>query len=388
MNIGIDASRSFIPQRTGTENYSFNLIKSLLETDKKNKYTLYLNNMEKSLESSLFNVSEISTKDRGDDRNVSSRIIKLPRLWTQLGLAFECLVDTPDILFVPAHTLPVIRKPSLKTVVTIHDLGYEYLKEFHTFPNKIYLNWSTIYASRFASHIIAVSEATKKDLFQRFSINPEKVSVIYEGYNQELFRPIRIIEAQGKVEKKYGLKNDYILFVGTIQPRKNLIRLIEGFSLLARKIDKVDLVLVGKPGWLNEEIYKHPKKLRLEKRVHFLNYVPDNDLPDLYSAAKVFALPSLYEGFGLPVIEAMACGCPVVTSATSSLGEIGGDATILVDPYNVEEISASLYRVISENDLRRSLVSKGLKRVERFSWKNCAIETLEVFEKVYENKNS
>jgi glycosyltransferase involved in cell wall biosynthesis len=377
MRVGIDASRAFTRERTGTENYSYNLVKSLIKIDKRNHFILYLSPYcDDPFLEKLQVVSEVSNKLS----NVSTRLIKLPRLWTQLGLAAECLVYPPDVLFVPAHALPVIRKPALKTIVTIHDLGNE---DRRNFTSKFYLNWSTGYATRFATHIIAVSEFTKKNLLSRFSIDPERVTVIHEGFDDSLFKPVKDPGKKKEVKLKYGLGEKYLLFVGTIQPRKNLVRLIKAYSLLAGKKAGIDLVLVGKSGWLNEEIYKLPEKLNLADKVKFVNYVTDEDLPILYSSAEALVLPSLFEGFGLPVLEAMACECPVVTSNVSSLPEVGGEAVILVNPYDVDDIAAALYRVVTDNNLRNVLRSKGLKRVKTFSWDKCAAETLSVFEKVY-----
>lgn len=183
--------------------------------------------------------------------------------------------------------------------------------------------------------------------------------------------------------KKYKIEGDYILFVGTLQPRKNIVRLIEAFSTLGPKL--YTLVVVGKPGWLYEEIYEAPKKFKVEDRVKFLDYVPDEDLPALYQNALCFVLPSLYEGFGLPVLEAMHYGCPVVTSNVSSLPEAAGDAAIMVDPESTESIKEGIEKVLGDKSLREKLVKKGYEQVKKFSWEKCARETLKVLEEVTAN---
>lgn len=389
MHIGIDASRAFLKERTGTEEYSYQLIKALTEIDRKNNYTLYI----RDKSATTFPLPS----------NFRFKMITFPRFWTQAGLALECLRHPPDTLFIPAHTLPVLHRPGLQTVVTIHDLGSEFLPQHHQFPQKLYLNKSTAYAVHHATRLIAVSRSTKNDLINKLHCNPQKISVIHEGYDNEKFLPCRQAgkiendRSQSKIKKvleKYKIKDPYILFVGTIQPRKNLLRLIEAFAKVLksskRKKEKdLRLVVVGKPGWMHKEIYAAPRKFGIEEKVRFLGYVPKDVLPVFYQNAICFVLPSLYEGFGLPVLEAMACGCPVLTSKVSSLPEIAGGAAILVDPYDVGDIAKNLQlitcpsgRRVENLQLRKIMIERGLKQIQKFSWKRCAEETLQVLEKV------
>ncbi len=368
MLIGIDASRAFQNNRTGTENYSYNLILQLAKLDKKNKYRLYVRE-------DVVCLRQVFGEEKPE--NFEFCRINLPRLWTQVGLAWECFLRPPDVLFVPAHTLPVFRRPGLKTVVTIHDLGAEYLPQYHQFPNKLYLNRATEYATGQATHLIAVSRATKAELMKKMGVDVERVSVIYEGFNENLFKPANN-DLLKTTLNKYDIKRPYFLFVGTIQPRKNLVRLIEAFAGL--KNSSVDLILVGKRGWLAEGIYEAPRRLGVEKEVRFMNYVPEGDLPALYSGAVALILPSLFEGFGLPILEAMACGCPVVTSNISSLPEVVGEAGILVNPQNIEEISRAMSVVLQNKQERNRLIQQGFLQIEKFSWKKCACETLEILE--------
>lgn len=369
MNVGIDASRIAISERSGTENYTYNLIEALKRVDSVNKYTLYFNKLPQ-----YFEITQ---------PNVSTKYLPLPRFWTQGRLAWECLVNPPDVLFVPAHTLPIIHRPGLKTVVTIHDLGSEFLAEYHKFPQKLYLNWSTRYAVAFATQIIAVSKSTKKDLTERLRAKTEKVSVVYEAVDQEFFNPRSEVE-QANVLSKYGLKGDFLLFVGTVQPRKNLERLIEAFSKLKNR--KIQLVIAGKPGWLYGDIYSAPVKFGVAEQVKFIGYVPNEELPGLYSSATALIFPSLYEGFGLPVLEAMACDCPVVVSKSSSLPEIVAEAGLYFDPNRVETIVDSLKLILSKNALRSEMIDEGRKQVKKFTWEKTAKETLKVLQKAYENK--
>lgn len=378
MVIGFDASRAFVHKRTGTENYSFELLKHLLEIDQRNTYRVYLRNMEPHFDPLL----------AGD--NVVPVPIKQKRLWTQAGLAKEVLFNTPDVLFIPAHTLPVIHKKGLRTVVTVHDLGAEYLPHYHKFPHKLYLNRSTEYAVKKASRLIAVSEATKHDLIKRLKADPRKISVVYEGFNRSNFYPQPQNEID-RVAQVYGLKKPYFLFVSTIQPRKNLVRLIEAFArfkttYISHDYDQMihgsQLVLAGKKGWLSDDIYAAPKRNGIENEVKFIDFVPANDLPPIISGATAFCYPSLFEGFGLPILEAMACGTPVITSNISSMPEVGGDAVYYVNPHDVQAIATAFYRLLTENRLQTDLITLGMSQIEKFSWQKAANETLEVLEAV------
>ena len=428
MTFGFDGSRAFTPGRTGTENYSYQLLKALAKIDRKNKYLVYVRPNSVILRSASDEGSSPTMEDsspaspgQNDNShwpgNFQFKVISWPRLWTQGGLALETFKDNPDVLFVPAHTLPLIRKPGLKTVVTVHDLGSEYLPSMHQLKQQLYLGFMQKFQLKTATKIIAVSKATKEDLIKRVGIDPKKVNVVYEGYDKDLFKPVKGDTLVNSL-RQYKLKpQEYFLFVGTVQPRKNLERLIKAFSVIARnevtkqsspennptkiaspaspvRNDELKLAIIGQRGWLSDEIYQLPKKLGIEDMVKFLGYVPDKDLPALYSGAIALTFPSLFEGFGLPVLEAQACGCPVLTSNISSMPEVAGPAAaggaVLVDPYSVDDIVKGMGRLqaISKAcDLtvlgnRQQLVKKGLENVGRFSWEKCAAQTLEVLESI------
>lgn len=369
MHIGIDASRIALTERTGTENYTYNLIEAIKRVDKENRYTLYFNKLPQ-----YFEINQT---------NISTKYIPLPRLWTQVRLALECLVNPPDVLFVPAHTLPVIRWPKLRTVVTVHDLGSEFLEAHHQFPQRLYLNWSTLFSVRSASQIIAVSKSTKSDLVSKLRVDAKKINVVYEGIDRSYFFPRSETEIN-RVKGVYGINKPYFLFVGTVQPRKNIERLIEAFSLL--KTNKINLVIAGKPGWLYDDIYNAPKRLGIADKVNFLGFVEGEDLPALYSGALAFVYPSLYEGFGLPLLEAMACNTPVVASKSSSIPEVVGKSGLLFNPTNINEIAESLRKIASGRTLRGKLIGSSQEELSRFDWDKTAQETVKVFEKVYEQK--
>lgn len=383
MVVGFDGSRAFLKGRTGTENYSYQLLKALAKTSAENIYMVYVRS------GAIINRNEWP-------RNFKFITINLPILWTQVGLAWRTLIDPIDLLFVPAHTLPLIRKPGLKTVMTVHDLGAEFLPAMHQLKQRIYLSWITKFQLKTATKLIAVSQATKNDLIAKVGINPSQIEVIYEGVDREVFKPVKdLSRAKSRDDtlinslKHFELKPEgYFLFVGTIQPRKNLRRLIEAFnlfltqatSLIINHQSQPKLVLVGSKGWLSDEIYQLPEKLRIQKQVRFLGRINDQDLVALYSGAIALVFPSLYEGFGLPILEAMSCHCPVITSQTSSMPEVAGQAALYVNPYKVEEIAEAMKKLTTDNILRDRLIEKGYKQAEKFSWERCARETVELFE--------
>ncbi len=363
MVIGFDGSRAFVSTRTGTENYSYQLLKALAKIDKNNEYVIYLRP----------NSSGTSPEILHWPKNFSFVTINFPRLWTQLGLALHTFTDKLDVLFVPAHTLPLLCKPGLKTVVTVHDLGSEYLPDMHQFKQKLYLGFIQKYQLQTASKIIAVSKATKMDLIKKRGLDPKKIEVIYEGYDKQKFRVDILVNSL----KHFNLvPKSYFLFVGTVQPRKNLERLIKAFS---RQPDDY-LVIVGQKGWLSDEIYNLPKKQGIEDKVKFLGYVSDEDMPAIYTGAIALTFPSLFEGFGLPILEAQACGCPVLTSNLSSMPEVAGKGAVYVNPTSVEDIIRGIREIGEIDGTRDRLVKEGFKNVKKFSWEKCARETLDVLE--------
>jgi len=241
-------------------------------------------------------------------------------------------------------------------------------------------NW-TKYSVKRAKMILTISEASKRDIMRIYDIAQEKIVVTYPGLKKTYS-----LNNMELLEKKYHISGDYILFVGTLQPRKNIEKLIEGFSNVVKKHPKLTLVVVGKHGWLYEDILKAPKKYGIEEKVKFISFVPDQDLASFYKQALCYVLPSLYEGFGLPVLEAMAYDCPVITSNISSLPEAGGDAALYVDPKNVDDIAEKILMLVENPSLRRELIEKGKKQIKKFSWEKCAKETLEVLTAVGNSK--
>jgi glycosyltransferase involved in cell wall biosynthesis len=389
MLIGIDASRAVVFPRTGTENYSLQLIRHLLALRGDHRYRLYVNRSPSC---------DLRSFGQAQDRLATChlRVIPFPRLWTHLRLSWEMARWPPDILFVPAHVLPLIHPR--RSVVTVHDLGYLYYPQAHRPFDRWYLHWSTRYHVRAARHLIADSQATRDDLIRHYRAAPERVTVVTPGCD-ETFRPVTNANRLAQIRERYGIRGDYVLHVGTIQPRKNLERLLEAFArllVLSSRLGRVaegvlkprctetdgkpQLVLAGKRGWLYDRIFRRVEEMGLGDRVLFTGYVPQEDLPALMSGARMLAMPSLYEGFGLPVVEAMACGTPVVCSNASSLPEVAGDVALLVDPLNVEAWAEAMGRLLEDQALRAELIARGLQRARHFSWGRCARQVLRLLE--------
>ena len=294
------------------------------------------------------------------------------------GIGFNRLVPDADLFHATEHLLmPLHRTP---TVLTIHDLIYRLFPAHHKRLNYWYLNLAMPLYVRRASHIIAVSENTRSDLMRLYGTSAEKISVVYEAPSPN-FAPQS--EARIKaVREKFRLPDRYLVTLGTIEPRKNLPRLVEALAALRRDDPGLHLVVIGAKGWLYEDFFSAIHAFDQADAVVLPGFVPDGDLPALLGGALAAVQPSLYEGFGLPVLEAMACGTPVACSATSSLGEIAGDAALTFDPEAVDEIVGALGRLTADPGLRDSLRDGGLDRAARFSWERAAAETWAVYQGV------
>lgn len=366
MHIGIDASRATAAQRTGTEHYAREVTRGLLAAGApRHTFTLYFRD---SPPPGLLGPA-------AEAPGVTRRVIPFPRLWTHARLSLELLArrPRPGVLFVPAHVLPLIHP--LPSVVTVHDLGYHHFPNAHPPGQRAYLERSTRFSARHATHLLADSAATRADLARLYGVPEHKITVVYPGRDESLAPT-----DPAPVRARYNLPAEYVLHVGTLQPRKNLARLIEAVAALRPERPGLALVLAGRPGWLAEPILAAARAQGEAVRV--LDYVPNEHLPGLYSGARVFAFPSLYEGFGFPVLEAMACGTPVVGANTSSVPELAGEAALLVPPTDTAALTAALRRALADEPLRATLTARGFEQVRRFSWQRCAAETLGVLEEV------
>jgi len=400
MIIGIDGNEANVENRVGIGEYAYELLMQFYESQKSkvksqnhnSKFKIYLKN------------KPINDFPKEQERWRYS-VFGPRKLWTQFALPLNLyfIRPRPDVFFSPTHYAP--RFSPIPTVISIMDLSYIHFPEMFKRLDLYQLrNW-TAYSVRNAKRVLTISQASKDDIIREYHVAPDKVVVTHPGVKKfSIFNFQFSMKSQfsnfEKIRNKYGIRKDYILFVGTLQPRKNITRLIEAFSKILRYKDtkilsekkspsilvsqypSISLVIVGKKGWLYEEILEAPKKFGIEDRVKFLGFVSDEDLPLFYQNALCFVLPSLYEGFGLPVLEAMQYGCPVITSNVSSLPEAGGDAALYVDPKNVSDISNKIKMLINDDKLRQEMIEKGYKQIKKFSWEKTARETLRVLEEV------
>jgi glycosyltransferase involved in cell wall biosynthesis len=295
-----------------------------------------------------------------------------------LRLPMDRWIGPCDLFHATDHLLPPLRQTP--TVFTVHDLAFLTQPETHLRSNRTYLGWMMPRFVRAATRVIADSEATRRDVLRYYGIAPDRIRTVHLGVEPS-FTPVEPARAREVVRMRQRLVEPYILFVGTLEPRKNLQGLLAAYRrLLQDRADSPRLAIAGAPGWMYEDVFRLVRTWGLTDRVSFLGHVPDADLPVLYSAAAAFAYPSLYEGFGLPPLEALACGAPVVCSNRPALPEVVGDAALLVDPTNPNALASALGRLLDDATLRAELRARGLARAARFTWTRTAAETLRVYE--------
>ncbi|MDQ3817470.1 MAG: glycosyltransferase family 4 protein [Acidobacteriota bacterium] len=368
LRIAIDA-HSVGTGLAGNESYAANLIEALAEIDGENRYTLYVTKR------------EAVERFQGRWPHVSVRLTwpHTPIVRIPLTLARELRRRPVDVLHVQ-YTAPPFAPCAV--VATVHDLSFEHLPDTFKRRSRAQLRLTVRRTARMASHIIVPSEHTRRDLIETYKIGPERVSVTPLAA-PEHFAPAVETEVR-RVRERYKIAGDYILAVGSIQPRKNLTRLIHAYSLLRPRRARAKLpklVLVGKLAWLYGETLRAIREQGIEALTILTGYVPEADLPALYTGALSFVYPSYFEGFGLPPLEAMRCGAPVIAGDRTSLPEVVGDAGLLVDPFDVEALARAIARVIDDHDLRARLREKGLERAGHFSWRATARLTLEAYKR-------
>ncbi len=374
MKIGIDASL-VVGEKAGVGWSTANLIEALARVDHHNQYSLY---------PFFYYIFDPRFKElEAPAKNFSVRFKALPEAWIR-HLWFESriprhrLLGKVDVLHSTTFCCPPVH--SGKLVVTIYDVSFLHYPECHTEANRLHCLNGTLEAAMEADRIIAISQNTKKDLVEYFNVGDDRIAVIPLAARDE-FHPRPRTEAQAFVARRWGLDQPYLLSVGTIEPRKNLRRLINVYCGLPEEIrNDYQLIIAGGEGWLSTDIYQWIVEMGAESSIRFLGYVPASDLPWLYCGATCFVYPSLYEGFGLPALEAMACGIPLITSNTSSLPEVAGDAALLIDPLSEEELRSAIIKVVSDPTLRQKMSEKGLDQAKQFSWEQVARDTLKVYE--------
>jgi len=381
MRITVDISPT-VHHHAGLGRYAHELLTALLAVDPANHYdTLY------------YAPAGSERPDPPLDRLPARRLRLAAKPWRMsvlladfAGLGLDRWLKSGDVFHATDHLLPPLRRSA--SVFTIHDLIYAFYPQYHLPLNRWYLTLMLPRFLRRAEAVIAVSENTRRDASRLMHVPAEKMTVIYEGVNPA-YQPIQVADALAGVRQKYSLPARFALFFSTIEPRKNLLMLLEAYgALLARAPTAPDLVVAGRKGWLFEPVFERVQALGLAPRVHFTDWIAEADAPALMNAAEVFLYPSLYEGFGLPPLEAMACGVPVLCSNASSLPEVVGEAGLLLPPQDAAAWTNALERVLDDPALRQDLRGRGLARARQFTWEAAARQTLAVYERVAEAKRA
>ncbi len=364
MKIGIDAYEANVVQRVGIGRYAFELINALYQLKTAHEFVLFVPNKK---------ATDLPASRKGWEY----REVKNARLWTYVSLPLALGKEACDVVFSPTHYVPFFT--SVPRVFSLMDLSYIYFPELFRLKDRFKLRFGTRHSVSVAKRICTISAFSKNAIMNYYGVSGNQISVTYPGIDHDLFF-LQVDKKKIKeVQSKYAIDNGYILFVGTLQPRKNIVRLLEAFKKLNRNTLK--LLIIGKKGWLYNIFFEKAEELGLNGKVVFTDFVDDRELALLYSGAVCLVLPSLYEGFGIPAIEAMASGVPVVVSNVSSLPEIVGDAGILVDPYSVESITGGIEKVLAFSSKEREmLVKKGFVQSKRFNWVDCAKNTIQCLE--------
>lgn len=367
MRIAIQAADLDHDRIDGTRVYLFNLLKHFGKLDKRGEFLIY--------HRGKFN-PEIAPASFLNYKIIRK---KFPFFWTQTVFAWSLLWKKPDVLWMPMASLPYLRRKKMRVAVTIHDLAFKYFPEYFTTEDLRKLNFLADLAVRKSDKIIAISEATKKDILKFYpEITEEKIKVIYHGFSADVFASPRDLEKENETKKNLGIKGDYILYSGAIQPRKNLEALIEAFELFKTETGSpIKLVLAGEKAWLWESIEKMAEQSLFNRDIIMPGRVKFCDVGHLFRGASIYVYPSLYEGFGITILEAFAAGIPLIAASNSSLQEIGGDGALYFDALDPQDLSEKIRQVMRDENLCKDLVAKGKERIKEFSWEKCARETLD-----------
>ena len=402
MKIGIDIRTLMDARYSGVSEYSFSLIKEVLWLDTVNEYRLFYNCF-----GDCPNIPNLaSDKVKIVKYNYPNKVLNYllfkffnwPKIDKELGVEIFFM---PHINFIGLTPHTPLLKGEIRNIITVHDLSFLRYPEFFSWRKNFWHRMINVKKLiRRADIVVAVSENTKRDIVELCCVSPDKVKVIYSGIGEEYRRmtndqpgiipPTPFIKGETnadeqkllKVKNKYKLPDDFILYLGTIEPRKNVEGIIRAYNEVRRKkleFRNVKLVIAGGRGWKSQKIYQEWERSEFIDDIKFLDYVDGEDKVYLYNLAGVFVYPSFYEGFGFPPLEAMACGLPVIASYASSLPEVVGEAALMVDPYNINDIARALTEILSDENIKNKLVARGLEQAKKFSWEKTAKEYLEIF---------
>lgn len=395
MRIGIDYTAA-VNQVAGIGRYTRELVRALLDLDMCHEYVLLVPAGPKRVEPAASRSesgawsSRVVSHSSADVEGCSRiRLVHLPLperfltiLWhrLRLPLVVELFAGALDVFHSPDFSLPPTYRA--RPVLTVHDLSFMRLPQCSYPSLRAFLTQVVPRSVRRAEVVLADSECTRNDVIQLLGADPRRVRVIYPGVD-ERFRRVSDQDTLDAVRLRYGLPDHFVLSVGTLQPRKNYERLVEAYALVRAHSD-IKLVIAGGKGWMYDGIFRKVEELGLRNDVRFLGYVDDKDLPALYTLAALFAFPSLYEGFGLPALEAMACGTPVVASNASSLPEVVGAAALLVNPTDVSALAEAILEMLDDHARRDDIVQRGLAQAQRFTWNQAALHLLAIYQEMAE----
>lgn len=419
MIIGIDASRANRGHKSGTEWYSFYLIKALAKIDSRNQYILYTDQpllnglLDLSCTKATCHRTDVTYDVEGYQKlisphnNFKAKIVSWPfkYFWTLGALSLEMLRHKPDVLFIPAHGLPLIHPK--KTAATIHDIGFKQEKKLYN-PERIgyrlkgwdwlvklltfgkhhataldYLDWSTAFALKHARAIITISEFSKSELIKHYHADTDKIKIVHNGYNNELFSFEPTAERLSAVLGTYGIDRPYIFYVGRLEKKKNIAKLIEAYALARQNFGvKHKLYLIGDASYGYDEIKYLINEFGVDRYVVATGWIEESHLPFIFKGADAFIFPSKYEGFGIPLLQAMAAGTPIAASRVASIPEIAGDAALYFNPDDAFDMAQKIAEVVQNEGTKQRLIKAGTERSQKFSWDNCARTTLELLEKM------
>jgi len=371
MKIGVDIRCLTEAYYSGIGEYTYNLLTNLLKIDSKNQYFLF------------YNAAKATKVPEFKYPNVIYKDFKYPNKIFNLGIRFlkftsiDKMIGGVDIFLTPSFLFTNL-SANCRKILVVHDLSFELYPQFFTFKKRL---WHQLIGAKKlcqqADTIIAISENTKNDVAKIYQINPEKIKVIYQGINEMFLQEVSEVRKE-EIKNKYNLPDDYIFYLGNLEPRKNIESLILAFENL--KNDSIKLVIAGGEAWKYKSIYKLWQKSIQRKRIKFLGYVEAKDKPALYSLAKIFVYPSIYEGFGLPPLEAMSCKTPVISSFSSSLTEAIDEAGLLVDPHNCNDLTQAIDLILADEKLQNLFKERGLRQIQKFSWQKASEEILKIIE--------
>jgi glycosyltransferase involved in cell wall biosynthesis len=379
MRIAFEGYHACKGKMSGVGRYAYNIIKNVLAVDHTNTFEIdrfnFLNRERyPEILPELLRHGNISLKEC----HYLHYGITARQPWVHYFFSYNtCFRSFADIYHFFGFIIP--EKIKGKTIATIHDMSYMLYPETLSKANYAILRKNLVRSGNDADIIVTVSDNGKKEIAEHLNISPDKIYVVYNAVDHTLFFPRKHEEAKKLLHVKYNISGDYLLYLGTLEPRKNIISLIKAYRIFSNRNKDVKLVIAGQKGWKYDEIYNAVNELSLMDRVIFTGYLKDEDIPALYSAAEAFIFPSLYEGFGIPPLEAMACGIPVITSNTSSLPEVMGDAGILTDPRSIEGLAYEMDRLVNDDCLKKDLSKKGIIRAGKFSWQDSAERVLNIY---------